>query len=83
MNPEQLKKDLDDTYIHTYADGEKVICEIQGNSVLLLAMIDQVLMEIVDKNNASYDQAIIALKKLHDNQRRANDAMINKILGDL
>lgn len=49
----------------------------------MLAMIDQVLMEIVDKNNASYDQAIIALKKLHDNQRRANDEMINKILGDL
>lgn len=49
MNFEQLKKDLDTTYIHVYPDGEKVNCEIQGNSLLLLSMVDQILTEIVEK----------------------------------
>lgn len=83
MTPEQIRKDVDTTYIHVYPKNEKIICEIQGNSIVLLAMIDQVLSEIVEINGASYDQAISALKKLHDNPRRVNDAVINKILGDL
>jgi hypothetical protein len=83
MTPEQIRKDLNDTSIHVYSDGEKVTCELQGNSLLLLAMIDQALTEIVDKNGVSYDQAISALELLHKNQRRVNDTVINKILGDL
>jgi hypothetical protein len=83
MTPEQIRKDLDDTSIHVYSDGEKVTCELQGNSLLLLAMIDQALTEIVDKNGVGYDQAISALEMLHKNQRRVNDTVINKILGDL
>jgi hypothetical protein len=82
MTKEEVKKELNDTSIHVYSDGEKVTCELQGNSLLLLAMIDQALTEIVDKNGVSYDQAISLLKKLHDRPRRADDA-INKILGDL
>lgn len=82
MTKEEMKEELDKTYIHVYPDGKKVACEIQGNSLLLLAMIDQVLTEIVDKNGADYDHAITLLKKLHDRPRRADDA-INKILGDL
>jgi hypothetical protein len=83
MTPEQIRKDLEDTSIYVYSDGEKVTCELQGNSLLLLAMIDQALTEIVDKNGVSYDQAISALELLHKNQRRVNDTIINKILGDL
>jgi hypothetical protein len=83
MTPEQIRKDLNNTSIHVYSDGEKVTCELQGNSLLLLAMIDQALTEIVDKNGVSYDQAISALELLHKNQRRVNDTVINKILGDL
>jgi hypothetical protein len=83
MTPEQIRKDLDNTSIHVYSDGKKVTCELQGNSLLLLAMIDQALTEIVDKNGVSYDQAISALELLHKNQRRVNDTVINKILGDL
>jgi hypothetical protein len=82
MTKEEVKKELNNTYIHVYPDGEKVACEIRGNSLLLLAMVDQVLMEIVDKNGADYDHALSLLKKLHDRSRRADDA-INKILGDL
>lgn len=70
MNFEQLKKDLDTTYIHVYPDGEKVNCEIQGNSLLLLSMVDQVLTEIVEKNGADYDHAISLLKKMHNRPRR-------------
>lgn len=83
MTPEQIRKDLDNTSIHVYSDGEKVTCELEGNSLLLLAMIDQALTEIVDKNGVSYDQAISALELLHKNPRRVNDTVINKILGDL
>jgi hypothetical protein len=83
MTPEQIRKDLDNTSIHVHSDGKKVTCELQGNSLLLLAMIDQALTEIVDKNGVSYDQAISALELLHKNQRRVNDNVINKILGDL
>lgn len=83
MTFEQLKKEIDTTYIHVYPENEKVICSIQGNSILLLAMVDQVLTEIVERNGATYDQALSALKDLHGNPRRLNDALINKILGDL
>jgi hypothetical protein len=82
MTKEEVKKELNNTYIHVYPDGENVACKIQGNSLLLLAMVDQVLTEIVDKNGADYDHALSLLKKLHDRPRRADDA-INKILGDL
>lgn len=83
MTPEQIRKDVDTTYIHVYPKNEKIICEIQGNSIVLLAMIDQVLTEIVEKNGTSYDQALAILKAMHKNQRKVNDAVINKILGDL
>ena len=48
----------------------------------MLAMVDQVLTEIVKNNGADYDHAISLLKKLHDRPRSTDDA-INKILGDL
>jgi len=83
MTPEQIRKDVDTTYIHVYPKNEKIICELAGNSIVLLAMIDQVLNEIVERNGASYDQALSALKLLHKNPRRVNDAVIDKILGDL
>lgn len=70
MTKEEMKKKLDKTYIHVYPDGKKVTCEIQGNSILLLAMVDQVLTEIVEKNDADYEHALSLLKKLHDRPRR-------------
>jgi hypothetical protein len=83
MTPEQIRKDVDTTYIHVYPKNEKIICELAGNSIVLLAMIDRVLTTIVEKNGVSYAQAISALELLHENPRRVNDTVINKILGDL
>lgn len=49
MNFEQLEKALDNSYIHVYPEDEKVICRCQGNGIILLSMIDQVLTEITEK----------------------------------
>lgn len=49
MNPEQIEKDINNAHIHIYADGKHVICDIAGNSIILLAMIDQALSRIVKK----------------------------------
>ena len=83
MNFEQLEKALDNSYIHVYPENERVICRCQGNGIILLSMIDQVLTEITEQNGASYDQALSMLKAIHKNPRRLNDEVINKILGDL
>ncbi len=83
MTKEQMKKELDNTYIHVYPDGEKVTCEIRGNSLLLIVMVDQVLTEIVEKNDADYEHTLSLLKKLHDRPRSENNERIIKILGDL
>jgi len=83
MTPEQIRKDVDTTYIHVYPKNEKIICELAGNSIVLLAMIDQVLNEIVERNGASYDQALSALKMFHQKPSRVKNEVINKILGDL
>lgn len=84
MNPEQIEKDINNAHIHIYADGKHVICDIAGNSIILLAMIDQALTRIVEENDkASYDQALSALKMFHQKPNRVKNEVINKILGDL
>lgn len=83
MNFEQIEKALDNSYIHVYSENDKVICRVQGNGIILLSMINQVLTEIIEKNGASYDEALSVLKAMHKDTRRVNDDMINKILGDL
>lgn len=49
MTPEQIRKDVDTTYIHVYPKNEKIICELSGNSIVLLAMIDRALTIIAEK----------------------------------
>lgn len=83
MNFEQIEKALDNSYIHVYSEDEKVICRVQGNGFILLSMINQVLTEITEKNDASFDDALSMLKAMHKNTRHENDAVIDKILGDL
>lgn len=84
MTPEQIEKDLNDAHIHIYADGKHVICDIKGNSIVLLGMINQALTRIVEENDkATYDQALSALKMFHQKSGIVKDEVINKILGDL
>lgn len=48
MTPEQIVKDINNAHIHIYADGKHIICDIAGNSIVLLGMIDQALTRIVE-----------------------------------